>query len=351
MRLAVALVFFAAVHGEVLDVPDFEHYRLQNPHTHKQEGDFFNVDIYDSTGKPGWYDMTLKPPSLLRFKVPCGSAFPPSRTKFWLDGEVLYVVTRGTATITTRNNTKEVIKRGGAFYSAAGLWHGPVENTGKGELVVMVLADFNPHFDNPPAILPKEDADSPGQKAFNPNPKGYVPYSAVNPDGAAYDCLSVQPFDGTGLIVAPLAVEMTPDCVFPEHYHPTGAFYFFTHGRLLISGDGNDAVTFLPGDGRWSRPGWKYGPEHSLDATVRFIVLGVPPALEPAPNHIDLVTRKVETVQVTYKNTQFVDESSGAALVTTKKRRVRTHLRSKVVEGEESVFLQQPLEEFLVEEL
>jgi len=318
--------------GDVLGGPDWLHYTNKTWRSHKF-GDGYEALIWPGVGE-GWHESTLKPPPLLQFTVPAGSHFPPPNKPFWLDNEVFYVVTQGRASINYANGTKQTLWQGCMFYSAAGIWQGPITNVGTYTLVVMVLADFSPKFDNPPAILPTILPDEPGQVAYRPKDGAYTKYPGV-------ECLSIQPFEGAGLKVGAIAVEMEPDCTFPFHFHPTGAFYFFTHGTISIAGDGENVAQFVAGDGRWARPGWAYGPELSK-TKVKFMVLGIPPTLTAAPNKQTLVVRKKEVVQVAYTNTQYKEPASLLESKQAKTRPARVHLRSRVSEDDESVLLQYP---------
>merc|ERR1719215_20684 len=89
----------------------------------------------------------------------------------------------------------------------------------------------------------------------------------------------------------------------PWHYHPTGAFYFFTQGNTDLWFEG-EKVRFVPASARWVRPGYAYGPEESGDDASMFVVMTLDPIFGNPPKTADIIAKKTTVVEVTYRNTQ-----------------------------------------------
>jgi len=272
------------------------------------------------------------------------------------------VVTKGSATLNDKDGKEVVLGLGDLFYSPAGVVHGPIKPAGDEETEVLALAEFPPRFHNVPAFIPTSDTHV-TQHAFQPKESEF----AVPPLPGFPDCLRIS--GGPGAI----QVRMKPNCELPFHFHPTGVFYFFTKGALIVGGDiPGKSVTFPAGVSRWARPAWAYGPETSIpgDEETWFVALGQPPTTGPAPDVPDFMIRNnltaaagSDALQPAYFNSQYGDKKDNGDedLVPKQQKesepklsqkRARRHLRSNNVDDlDESVLLQQPSLAHEMEEL
>jgi len=334
-----------------LHVPDYFHYKQDTQSGVASGAHGIKIQKWNAIGGPdGYHEGTLKPPMLQKIRIPRGVKYgftgpkipysPPTVQPFWVTSPAHYVVTKGSAQFKFANGTKVVVTKGGMFYTAAGIKHGPIKALG-GRAVVQVLADFPPKNGAPPTAL--NTGASLDQFVFQPQESDYGPPPPIG----LPDCITIIPDKAPGVIAA----KMEPNCHLPYHFHATGAFYFFTQGALKVGGDiPGKIVTFPSGTCRWARPAWAYGPEISIDSKkyTYFLVLGLPPTVNPegAPNtpQQDIRNQLPEPAQVIYRNSQYgrtVTPGPEEALLTQK--RARRHLRNGMVaDGEETVFLQHP---------
>lgn len=345
MKCFVAFASLVAVRAQVLEVPDYFHYMNATAAGVNDACNGVKVQKWDAIGGgEGFHEGTLRPPMFHKLRIPAGKQYPckgtspyvpPSSTSFWLITPAHYVVTKGKAQFTYANGTKVTLDTGDYFYSPAGVKQGAIKPLGGKRAVVLVLGEFPPRFDKPPALIPSDAQLELPADQFAFQPRG-DDYGAVPAEVGLPDCIKIA--GGTGVIGA----KMEPNCTLPFHYHGTGAFYFYTKGALKVGGDIPDKlVTFPSGTARWARPSFAYGPEISINEPTEFMVLGLPPTVGDAPNTPELVIRDAlpQPLQVAYKNTQVGKVDIPAADL--RQKRVRRHLRSNV-DHEEAAFLQHP---------
>jgi len=337
MRAIVALTCVALACGQVLKVPDYFHYLDSSAIEHEKLCNGVLVTRWPAQGEPPHF-RTLNPMGMSRITIPKNGQYPDKDGAYWLTTEATYVVVAGKANMTFENGTEIELLTGDLFYSPGGIKHGPIKNRLEDDAIVMALADLHPEFGEPPAIIP--GASSNEQYAFLP--REYM--LTGSPD--LPDCLTLSIYNSPNGQPGAISANLEANCELPFHYHATGVLYFYTEGVTTVGGDGPEPVEFHPGEARWARPGWTYGPELAGKTHTQFMVLGLPPDVTDHPPQAELlVTRDVEPnpVQVAYHNTQYSEHAEPAKpeLHEMKTRRVRKHLRS-TAEEDHTVFLQSP---------
>ena len=77
--------------------------------------------------------------------------------------------------------------------------------------------------------------------------------------------------------------------------------YFVLYGNMYYKGDFSDGDRqFSPGDSRWVRPGFAYGPEYNDDAPMEITVFGTdtPPMFEEPPSGPYKVQKDIQVSHV-----------------------------------------------------
>lgn len=68
-----------------------------------------------------------------------------------------------------------------------------------------------------------------------------------------------------------LEVDFPPNFYAGLHWHPFDTLYFVAEGEMRIGDEGN----FIPGDVRWVKAGYPYGPEEAGPDGVRFFLISL----------------------------------------------------------------------------
>lgn len=362
MKAVTLVAAVVAAHGQYLDLPGYKHYVDDSANGVDKHGSV-TVQRWDRIGT-GFVQETMNPPALRKLTIPAGEQFPAKGNggegSYWLQTPATYVVTKGQATFLYADGTEVTLETGDGFYSPAGMKHGPITPAGDGEAVVMALGEWPPRYTEAPATIPTTSVLE--QHAIQPRDADFVD---APPPLLLPACIKIYPGQA-GVVSA----RMKPNCDLPTHYHPTGAFYFFTKGQLTVGGDiPGKNVTFPVGTSRWARPGWDYGPEASGNEETWFLVLGQPPEVtdesvegaHPPPDNEAFVSRnnlatsaQSPALQASYTNDQAQEEKNGQLIpqadpaeqaewkITLKQKRARRHLRSSV-DLDESSMLQTSL--------
>jgi len=338
MRAIVCVACVALVCGQVLQVPDYFFYRNSTALS-AEDG----ITKWPAQGSPPHF-RTLNPSGVSRISLAKKKQFPSKGGAYWVSTEATYVVVKGKVKMCFENGTEVELSAGDLFYSPAGVKHGPITNPFDDDAIVMSQADHELQFGKIPASIPTPVTIE--QYAFHPAGK----YGAAPPSAGLPDCITLAIFAVNGAPAA-ISANLEPGCTLPFHHHDTGVFYFYTQGVTRVSGDEAEPVDFSPGQARWARPGWAYGPEFAASTNERtiFMVLGLPPTVGPAPNTPELISRDMEPqpIQVSYENSQYHEDKhrpqqqTQHKQQTQKKRRVSRHLRS-ASEQDETAFLQAP---------
>jgi len=366
-----AIAFLAGVglaSGQFLEVGDFAHYLHGTSTGVELQSNGVRLEHWNKQGEgDGFTQETLKPPAVQKITIPPSSHFPKKGTAYWLKTPATYVVTKGDAYFHYEDGTKVKLELGDLFYSPAGMLHGPIEAAGVGETVILSLGEFPPQYHDVPAFIPtaeyflKTGQNNVTQAAFQPREADF----ATSGLPGMPECLHIAPGPSGGPGQGAIAVRLPAGCTLPYHFHPTGAFYFFTKGETTVGGDIPDKnVSFPPGTARWARPGWAYGPEQAAPESVSdftwFFVLGQPPTAGGAPDTPDFIVRNnlaaaagSDALQPLYINDQIdnVPKNGAKGAANLGQKRVHRHLRSSGADLDESVLLQQPMHDPREEEL
>lgn len=275
-------------------------------------------------------DFTLSPPHGLRISVPAGKAFPADGSPYWLNRQAAYVVVKGEALI-----GNDTLVPGDMFYAGAGVVHGPVACHGTDDLVVTAVSTkaFEMHTSAPPHGLPANAIWSMPGVGIHRGEKGnwYVDPSVPVTEQCAAGGVEAAFWLRDEMVPGSMMVRLAENCVIPFHYHPEGVLYFFVEGEMAVANDfGPENVTFRPGDMRWARPGFAYGPEFAMSKAL-LAVLGAPPRMvfSARPEGEVLAVRKNVTLQVVYDNPQAPSLAASAATVRRPRRASRSFLRRR----------------------
>lgn len=289
-------------------------------------------------------DFVLSPPHALSISVPVGKVFPVDGQAYWLERQTAYVVVKGEASIGNETG----LAPGDLFYAGAGVAHGPITSTGSEDLLVSVAttSKFEMHTGPPPTMLPAnlmQSMSGVGAHRGNSTQWRTDPTVPASEQCTANGGVKGAVFMQHEMIPGAMMVRFGKDCLVPYHYHPDGVLYFFVKGQIAVTGDfGPSNSTFGPGELRWARAGFSYGPEYTLEETL-ITVLGAPPMMvyNEKPSGSVLVVRKNVTLQISYANEQL--PGPPASLPQAETPRTRRRLRRRAVlgnEGDEAAALQ-----------
>jgi len=244
-------------------------------------------------------DIVVAQPYITKIELPLNTSYPEKQ--FWLRDDMSYVVITGNATF---GNESIVHGYGDVFWVEAGWPHGVLQNVGTETLVILAVGmDWTPQYgDMPSWYNPSVNWESTQYRSYRRIEGTW----AENPSNHSDTCMKnggVQNmnFNAEGNTMPVLRVKWAPNCAIPFHYHPTGAMYFILYGNMYYSGDFSDGDRqFGPGDSRWVRPGFAYGPEYNGDAPMEITVFGTdtPPMFEAPPAGPYKVQKTIDVTHV-----------------------------------------------------
>jgi len=251
-------------------------------------------------------DIAVAQPFITKLEIPADHPHFPAKP-FWLSDDCSYVVISGNATFGDAANAS-VHGYGDVFWVMGGWPHGPIYNVGKGALTILAVGmDWQPQYDDVPSWYnPSVDwytytnrsylrVEQEAASGWFANPSPHTDACLAN--GGVYNLN----FASEGNTMPVLRVKWAPNCSIPFHYHPTGAMYFILYGNMFYAGDFTTGdIPFSPGDSRWVRPGFAYGPEYNGDAPMEITVFGTdtPPEFSAPPDGPYKVQKSIQITHV-----------------------------------------------------
>lgn len=299
LAASLALILFPRVEGRNVKEgrmgTDLRYYYENNTNSDTTSEDGARTIVWESNTT--YQDLAFSTPTVTRVEIPAADGTAksyPGEDAYWLETDATYVVVSGNCTI---GDGTDELGYGDVFFVLAGRVHGPIVNTGEGDLMLHIVGNaFEPIFDLD--NVPSDDNPSVDDTLYTNRTYRRVDGNwRPNPDGVGYN----MNFNAESGSPAVMRVLWDPSKAIPYHYHSTGAMYFILYGDMYFQLDqeGWDPG-FGAGDIRWVRPGFAYGPEYNGDAEMEITVLGADSAIVfgDAPDGPYKVQKNVDLTQI-----------------------------------------------------
>ena len=259
---------------------DFRYYRENNTNSVETLAGGVVARTWVGASNGTFTHVAFGSPTLVRLDFSSkATAFPTGGDQFFLSDNAYFVVVSGNATFGSSSSSSDgeekVYSYGDMLFVTGGTNVGPITSVGSaGEPLVLFVVTGN--WD--PVVGAEDPSLSPAAQASWTTTRGYRRAEgtyANNPDWPDGTVQNMQ-FPAQNNTPAALRVLWDPDRYIGYHYHPLGALYFVLFGSMYFDGDFEDySPSVFPGEVRWVRPGFAYGPEYNGDESMEILVLGV----------------------------------------------------------------------------